>query len=70
LTHQASRHGVPATYGGRQYPDAGGLMSYGSDLADERSWNALNAGFLAGAHRRHVEHLADVSTTTPDAACP
>src|SRR6195256_6719256 len=22
---------------------------------------------IAGAHRRHVEHLADVSTTTPDA---
>src|SRR5262245_18164349 len=30
----ASRLAIPATYAGRDYAEAGGLMSYGSDLAD------------------------------------
>ncbi len=30
----AARRAVPATYAGRDYAEAGGLMSYGSDLAD------------------------------------
>jgi putative tryptophan/tyrosine transport system substrate-binding protein len=30
----AASHGVPAAYDFRQYPEAGGLMSYGSSLAD------------------------------------
>ena len=34
LVHLATRHAIPATYPGRQFPDIGGLMSYGSDLAD------------------------------------
>jgi len=29
-------------------------------VAARRSWNALSAGFpIAGAQRRHVEHVAD-----------
>jgi putative ABC transport system substrate-binding protein len=30
----AGRHGVPAIYTGRQYAQAGGLMSYGASLTD------------------------------------
>src|SRR5262249_616134 len=30
----ATRHAVPATYAGRQFPEIGGLMSYGASLAD------------------------------------
>src|SRR2546430_9839676 len=32
LTHLASRHVLPATYGGRDFTVAGGLMSYGSNI--------------------------------------
>jgi putative tryptophan/tyrosine transport system substrate-binding protein len=31
----AARHGVPAIYFDRSYPEAGGLMSYGSNIADQ-----------------------------------
>jgi putative ABC transport system substrate-binding protein len=34
LTGLAARHAVPAIYHIRQIVDAGGLMSYGSDIAD------------------------------------
>jgi ABC-type uncharacterized transport system substrate-binding protein len=34
LVHLASHHRLPATYGGRDYPDIGGLMSYGTNIAD------------------------------------
>src|SRR5262244_2882969 len=34
LVHLASRHAVPATYAQREYAEIGGLMSYGSNLAD------------------------------------
>jgi putative ABC transport system substrate-binding protein len=30
----AAHHAMPATYQGRQYAEAGGLMSYGSNLTD------------------------------------
>jgi len=30
----ATRHAVPATYAGRQFPEIGGLMSYGANLTD------------------------------------
>jgi putative ABC transport system substrate-binding protein len=34
LAHWATHHRVPATYSGRQYVEAGGLMSYGASLTD------------------------------------
>lgn len=30
----AARHGVPTIYKGREFAAAGGLLSYGSDIAD------------------------------------
>jgi putative ABC transport system substrate-binding protein len=34
LVHLASYYRIPATYPSRDYPDAGGLMSYGSNVTD------------------------------------
>src|SRR5207245_8751456 len=34
LANLASRHAIPATYPGRDFPEAGGLMSYGSNITD------------------------------------
>ena len=34
LVHLASHHRVPATYGGRQFAEVGGLMSYGANVTD------------------------------------
>jgi len=35
LAAQARRHKVPAVFGFREFPTAGGLMSYGADLTDQ-----------------------------------
>jgi putative ABC transport system substrate-binding protein len=37
----AGRYGIPAIFTGRQYVEAGGLMSYGTSLAD--AWRQIGA---------------------------
>ena len=44
LTHWATRVAIPATFSGRQYVEAGGLMSYGASLVD--AWRQV--GVYAG----------------------
>jgi putative ABC transport system substrate-binding protein len=34
LVHLATRHAVPTAYGGRDYPEIGGLMSYGTNVTE------------------------------------
>ena len=41
LVNLASRHAVPAAFGSREIAEAGGLMSYGSNIAD--AWGQVGA---------------------------
>src|SRR5260221_5810426 len=50
LVMLAVRHAVPAIYASREYAEAGGLMSYGTDLADVlRQVGAYAGTILKGA---------------------
>ncbi len=44
LAHLATRHAVPTIYVGREFTEAGGLMSYGANIAD--AWR--QAGVYTG----------------------
>src|SRR5262245_40614865 len=51
LTHLATRHAVPAIYSGRQYTEAGGLMSYRTSLTDAyRQRGVYTARILKGVN--------------------
>jgi putative tryptophan/tyrosine transport system substrate-binding protein len=50
LAHLATRHGIPAIGGGRGYPEVGGLMSYGTNLAEAHRQAGVYVGrILKGA---------------------
>ena len=44
LVTLAARHTLPALYHRREFTDAGGLMSYGSDLTDQFRQTGIYAG--------------------------
>ena len=50
IANRAMRHGIPATYAQREFPEIGGLMSYGTNLMDAwRQVGVYTGRILKGA---------------------
>jgi putative ABC transport system substrate-binding protein len=55
LVHLATRYAVATAYGGRDYPDIGGLMSYGTNVTDVFHQTGMYAGrILKGVKPRDL----------------
>jgi putative ABC transport system substrate-binding protein len=55
MVAQAARHALPTCYGRREFATAGGLMSYGADLAEAyHQVGVYAARILKGAKRVHL----------------
>jgi putative tryptophan/tyrosine transport system substrate-binding protein len=54
LTHLASRHAIPAVYATRDFPEAGGLMSYGTNVTDAWRQAGVYAGRILRARNRPI----------------
>src|SRR5262249_15826285 len=61
LVSLAARHGIPAVYSNRGYPEVGGLMSYGASLAD----GYRQAGVYVGRILKGTKPHPNLSPSSP-----